>query len=106
MIEVKTMWCETECFVTVDKYKADGSTAVQLWDADGPFATMTVCLDDKSLGPNEAYLDTNNFPEGPGLVEKYGLGEMTGKWKASGFCMYPAVKFDPDALAKHFCPET
>lgn len=104
MIDVKTMFATYKnCRLIADRYLCDKSPAIKIWsDAEGPIANLTVCLDDKSLGPDEAYLDTNNFPEGLDLIEKYGLGEMTGKWKASGFCRFPAVKFDMDAVAKHF----
>lgn len=46
----------------------------------------------------EAYLDTNNFPEGVQLVKKYKLAEPTGEYGQSGFCTYPLYKFDMKKL--------
>ena len=89
-------------FLTVDRYRYDNSTAVQLWNyTDGPIARLTVCLDDKSLDEDEAYLDTNNLPEAVDFVKEYGLGELTGDFRRSGWCVYPKVKFNMDELEKY-----
>ena len=53
---LRTMFGSYEdCFLTVNKYVADESPAIQIWNAeDGPIATLTVCLDEKRfpLKPN------------------------------------------------------
>ena len=79
----------------VSKYMADESIAVMAENQqDGPIATITVCLCDKSLGENEAYIDTNNCPWAMDFIKEYKLGTPTGRTRRSGFCEYPAVKFD------------
>ena len=89
-------------FLQVSKYVADESLAIQAWNLEeGPIATLTVCLDDNSLGENETYLDTNNCPWVVDFIQKYGLGELTGKMRPSGYCLYPAAKIDMDAVLKH-----
>nr|DAO43597.1 MAG TPA: protein of unknown function (DUF4313) [Caudoviricetes sp.] len=79
----------------VSKYMADESIAVMAENQqDGPIATITVCLCDKSLGENEAYIDTNNCPWAMDFIKEYKLGTPTGRTGRSGFCEYPVVKFD------------
>ncbi len=79
----------------VNKYMADGSIAIMAENRqDGPIATITVCLCDKNLGENEAYIDTNNCPWALDFIKEYKLGTPTGRSRHSGFCEYPAVKFD------------
>lgn len=96
---------ESECgsyqidSINAAKYASDGSLAIDLWsNAEGPIARLTVCLCDKSLKENQAYVDTNNNPMAPMFIEKYGLGKPTGKMKASGFCVYPLYEFDVEKL--------
>lgn len=103
MIDIKTMFADyNDCYLSVNKYMADNSVAIQAWnEEDGPIATLTVCLDDKGLGENEAYVDTNNCPWVMDLIERNGLGEPTGDMRASGYCIYPKVKFDMDEVMKH-----
>lgn len=82
-------------YLQVGKYQADDSVAIQAWNRqDGPIATLTICLCDKSLGEGEAYVDTNNCPWAVDFIEKEGLGKQTGRVGQSGFCVYPVVKFD------------
>ena len=101
MLRVKTMFETCDCWVTVDRYVRDMSLAIQLWCDDGPFATLTVCLVDKTLDPGESYVDTNNCPWAMEMIEEFGLGVPTGRTGVSGFCSYPVVKWDMDALMKH-----
>lgn len=89
------------CFLRVNKYLADGSTYVGLYNDEGPVATLTVCLDDHKRLAWESYLDTNNFPEVVDFVTEYGLGILTGEYGASGFCMYPVVEWDMNKLAEY-----
>lgn len=102
-MRIDTMYASYEgIMLQVSKYVADNSLAIQAWNMEeGPIAKLTVCLDDKSLGENEAYLDVNNFPEVVGFVEKYGLATLTGKFRGSGYCMYPAAKFNMAEVLKY-----
>lgn len=82
-------------FLQVGKYQADNSVAIRAQNQqDGPIATLTVCLCDKSLSEGEAYIDTNNCPWAVEFIEKEGLGKRTGRTGRSGYCTYPVVKFD------------
>lgn len=45
-----------------------------------------------------AYLDTNNCSWVEDIMEKYGLGEFTGKSRQSGFCVYPLYKLNLKAI--------
>ena len=102
---LRTMFGSYEdCFLTVNKYVADESPAIQIRNAeDGPIATLTVCLDEKRfpLKPNEAYVDVNNLPEAMAFIREYGLGYDTGVNRQSGFSIYPLVAFDMDEVMKH-----
>lgn len=69
-----------------------------------PYGDLTVRIGDKPLPDYHAYVDTNNMPEAPGFISKYGLGKPTGDIARSGFCIYPLYKFDKDKLAE-YCPE-
>ena len=102
-MDIYTMFGHYEnVFLEVDKYIADESIAIELWNMEeGPIAHLTVCLCDDDLEDNEAYLDTNNCPWAMGFVTRNHLGEPTGKARASGFCIYPAVKFNMDEVMKH-----
>lgn len=86
-------------FLQVGKYRADNSIAIMAENMeDGPIATITVCLCDTSLDENEEYVDTNNCPWALDFIKENKLGEPTGKWRQSGFCTYPAVKFNAEQL--------
>lgn len=82
-------------YLQVGKYQADDSMAIQAWNQqDGPIATLTVCLCDRSLEEGEAYIDTNNCPWAVDFIEQEKLGKRTGRTGRSGYCTYPVVKFD------------
>lgn len=86
----------------IEKYQADDSVAIQIWNQqDGPIATMTVCLCDRSLGENEAYIDTNNCLWAVEFIQKYNLGKITGRTGRSGYCTYPVVRFNMEQLTKY-----
>ena len=89
-------------FLGTSRYRADNSLYIGAWnEADGPITDITVCLNDKNLKENEAYVDTNNFPEAISFIEKYKLGKPTGLLGFSGYCCYPLVEFDMDEIDKH-----
>lgn len=103
VLEVKTNFGVYEnCILQVAKYQADNSIAVEIWSCEeGPIARLTVCLDDKSLGKDEAYVDTNNCPWAIDFLKEYGFAEETGKTKASGYCIYPMMKFNRDKMCEY-----
>ena len=103
MIDVVTPYGTYQnCRVQLDTYQADGSVCIGLWnDEDGPIARLTVCLSDNTLEDMESYVDLNNCPWALNLINRYKLGEQTGKIGFSGYCSYPVVHFDRDTLEKH-----
>lgn len=80
----------------IDHYQADNSLYVGVLDTreNEPYADLTVCLNDSTLGKDEAYVDTNNCPSAIKLIDEYKMGKPTGKVGKSGFCEYPVYKFD------------
>ena len=83
--------------INIGKYSYNNNTAISLDCNEGAFATITVNLDE-SLDEDMAYLDTNNCSWVEDIMEKYCLGEPTGKYKQSGFCIYPLYKLDLKAI--------
>jgi hypothetical protein len=57
------------------------------------------------LGKNQAFLDTNNCPEAPELIERLGIGRFTGVLGRSGYCIYPLYEFDMAELEKYILEE-
>ena len=84
-----------------DSYRTDGTLYLELWTDEEPFAALTVCLGIKKSKDNKhlAFIDTNNFPQAPQVVEYLGIGEPTGLYRSSGFCMYPLYTFDLQKIA-------
>ena len=79
----------------------DGSIAVEIFSRrEGPVARITVCLCDSALAENEAYVDTNNCPWVVDFLEAKGLAKSTGRTRRSGYCIYPAMEFDREKIAK------
>lgn len=94
---LKTLWgTYNDITVSSRRYADNDSLAVQLFSlSEGPFATLTVNLDEtKNLGENEAFVDINNCPWAPEFIRENDLGEPTDKMAASGFCVYPSYKFN------------
>ena len=71
-----------------------GRFALQLLSqSEGPFATISVNLVDNDLTDNKCFfVDTNNCSWAPAFLEKYGIAEPTGKFGASGYCIYPEYR--------------
>ncbi len=100
-MKMMTTFGEYDVKLTVQKYQADGSVALDAWnEEEGPIARLTVCLDSKDLGENESFIDTNNCPWAIEFLEKNGLGKLTGRQKRSGFCIYPAMKLDVKKISE------
>lgn len=89
------------CMLRLGRYMSDGSLAVEIYNMpDGEIARVTVCLRDTTLGENESYVDTNNCPWATSFLESNGLAKRTGKTRRSGYCIYPAMEFDREKIAK------
>lgn len=102
-LEVKTSFgVYKNCVLQVAKYQADDSMAIEIWNSEeGPIARITVCLEDKQLGSDEAYVDTNNCPWVLDFLKEYELAEETGVMRSSGYCIYPKMKFNRDKMREY-----
>lgn len=102
LLEVKTSYATyTDCTLRVGQYQMDGSITVEIFSRrEGPVARITVCLCDSALAENEAYVDTNNCPWVVDFLEAKGLAKSTGRTRRSGYCIYPAMEFDREKIAK------
>lgn len=96
-----------EVWMTVDRYRADNSIALQLWCMDEeygyeePYGTLTVCLPNEyKTNENCVFLDTNNMRDAEEFIEKYGIGKATDMYGFSGFCMYPEYELDMERIAE------
>lgn len=83
--------------VIVSSYINNDNLYVGLEDEDGELWDLTVNLDDK-LPHNQAYIDTNNFPDATDIITNNGIGKFIGKYAHSGFCKYPLYEFDMEKL--------
>ena len=101
-IKMETMFGNYDVMFSMDRYLADSSLYVGTFSfEEGPIATLTVCLDDKTLESNEAYIDTNNCPWAEDFLTKNGFAMPKGEWKRSGYCVYPLYAFDMDKLSEY-----
>lgn len=68
-----------------------------------PYGTVTKNLVDEGYVMPKwcAFIDANNMPEAPAILQKAGLAEPTGGLARSGFCEYPLFMFHKDVLAKY-----
>lgn len=75
----------------------NGNTAITLVDKETgeDVANLTVNLVELLL-PDQAYIDTNNFPEAEQFLKETGLGKPTGNTRQSGFCEYPLYNINLD----------
>ena len=83
--------------INIGKYSRNNNTAISLDCNEGKCATITVNFNEK-LDEGMAYLDTNNCSWVEDIMKKYCLGEPTGEYKQSGFCIYPLYKLDLQAI--------
>jgi len=87
----------------VKDFKGDKITipGIQLYtrEEDGllPYATFTKSFGEFIGVKNSAYIDTNNCPFAPQILES-GIAKDTGFTKHSGMCIYPLWVFDEDFL--------
>lgn len=78
----------------------NGNLAITLdSQSEGPFATLTINLDESDdLDKDCAFVDINNCPWALDFIESNDLGKPTGDIGFSGWCMYPAYKFDLEKM--------
>ena len=104
---VESFYGNEEVTISNGLYK-DGTIAIDLWCEEGPYASLTVCLDlflkkeskraatEKGIG----IVDTHNCPWAPAFIKKYDLGKPTGREVISGWCMYPEYIFNMEKIKK------
>ena len=87
---------------TRSTYQDNGALAIILTCDNGEvYGVLTKNLPESShLAVNEAYVDTNNCRWAHDLIIKNGLGQPTGKSIRSGWCVYPAYRFNFDKIPK------
>ena len=66
-----------------------------------PYSNLTVNISSVPLGPDCAYVDTNNLPSAEAMIKQYNLGKPTGRIGCSGYCTYPEYRFDMEKVAKY-----
>lgn len=107
----KSVWADDAAYrvrIEIGHYAFDGSLCIDLYDVDSdePFTTLTVCLADADdepypiMGEDTAFVDTNNNPDAEEFIKKYSLGTPLGICVSSGFCRYPAYKFNLKKLCE------
>ena len=99
--EVQTRYSHTpRCVLHKNEYYDNHHIALSIFSLeDGPFADITVNLPSTAKFPkNFGFVDTNNFPEAPALIERLGIGRATPFRDSSVFCTYPMYEFDEDAI--------
>lgn len=82
-------------------YTSNGALALLAFDTEGAmWGVLTVNLTDTQLtDKNCSFLDTNNI--GEDIVHtliKYNIGELTGQFGNSGFCIYPEFRFNTQLI--------
>lgn len=66
-----------------------------------PWSNLTVNLS-VDCESNCAFIDTNNNGVNIiGWLKDNGIAEPTGRMKASGYCIYPEVRFNSEKLAEY-----
>lgn len=97
-MQIRNNWNNTmeEVRVNITKYTSNDNLAIQLWCDEGPYALLTVNLNEK-LPFNRAYVDTNNLPTAKEFIEENNLGKEIGV-KVSGYCAYPLYEFNMERL--------
>lgn len=90
------------CFLKIGRYYVSDRLSIDIQNLeDGPIARLTVNIpEEKEVGLNEAFVDTNNCPWALDFVKEYNLGTVTDRLGSSGFCLYPLVSFNVDELKK------
>lgn len=80
------------------RYGYYDNLALQLYEEDEPYCTLTVNL--IPLPDGFVCLDTNNAPWAEDFMTENDLGRPTGEYIHSGFCQYPVYELSEKAMAK------
>ena len=86
----------------ISSYKYGGGLAILMNCEEGPYAALTVNLEEFPREDNNAFVDTNNL--GNEIVDwiiENDLGELTGRIGTSGYCIYPEVAFNINKIKVH-----
>lgn len=72
----------------------NGRVAVQLWEEDGPFATLSVNLPDEQIDDkeNEFFVDVNNNPFAEQFLTENNIAVPLYRYARSGYCSYPLYR--------------
>ena len=92
-----------DCRLEVDRYVNNGRLCVSVSSPSmGPMARLTTNLPHYLLGcRDDAFVDTNNVPDAPELIERLGIGEPLGAYGLSGRCRYPVYRFDMEKMREY-----
>lgn len=84
-------------------YESNGNLAVLVyyfdpdmedWDLWNDLTVNTVTLAKTDPNKVSVALDTNNYSQGPDLVQRLGIGTFESRFVSSGYCSYPVFSFD------------
>ena len=89
---------EVNVTVTLEYFRGNNRPCLYLWDEEGPYGNLGVNLPDNELDEECMYVDVNNMPNAELFLEENGLGEPTGDFGFSGFCMYPVYKLNMERI--------
>ena len=92
--KVKLYGEEYEIWLRKSAYASNNSLAVQADCDEGPFATLTVNLNNFLQGEDYAYVDTNNCPWAEEFLQENNLADPVGVYGQSGWCTYPLYHFN------------
>ena len=99
---MKTKVHNTDVTVLRSTYRNNNTLAVFLNAVeDGEmYAVITVNIDDSDFlcDDHTAFVDTNNCPWAEQFIKDNKIGEPTGYYGNSGYCMYPLYVFDTEKL--------
>lgn len=100
-MKVTTKFGTYEVTAIATSYYDNKSLAIILYETEGPFATLTVNLDESDdCAKDCAFVDTNNCPWAGTFIRENELGVPTGRYGHSGFCTYPEYKFDLEEFVR------
>lgn len=92
---------ETTVMLEIGWYRyTKGRIALQLYDDDGPYATLSVNLPEEKCGEWDFFVDTNNCPWACDWLEANGIAEPLYYFGISGFCYYPMMRLSKRIIAE------
>lgn len=91
---------ETETvYIEITEYRnPKGRVALQMYDNEGPYATLSVNLPKEKCDDGEFFVDVNNCPWAPEFLEKKKIAKPTFDMAFSGFCCYPKYKLRKEMM--------